>query len=73
MKKSYLIPSTARTQNQKVLGSGGGGLVRYYLLLAYANLGRCPRLVWVGPLAPKPDLIESHHTGNRHEPQIIIG
>ena len=67
-KKPYLIPPTARPQDQKVWGPSGGGMVIVYLLLVYEYLGRCPRLVWVGPLALKPDLIDSHHPGIRYEP-----
>ena len=69
-KKPYLIPPTARPQDQKVLGLSGGGMVIVYFLLAYEYLGRCPRLVWVGPLALKPDLIDCHHPGIRYEPII---
>jgi len=41
-----------------------------YFLLAYEYLGRCPRLVWVGPLALKSDHIQYHHSGIRHEPRF---
>jgi len=67
-KKPYLIPLTARTQDLLVLSPGGEGMVRNDFLLAYAYLGRCPRLVWVGPLALKPDYIQYHHPGIRNEP-----
>jgi len=68
-KKSYLILPTARPQDQMVLGPGGGKMVIDDFLLPYAYLGRCPRLVWVGPLALKPDYIQYHHLGIRYEPQ----
>ena len=32
-----------------------GGMVKLYSVLAYAVLGRCPRLVWDGPSALKPN------------------
>ncbi len=50
-------------------GSGAErwGMVIVYFLLAYEHLGRCPRLVWVGPLALKPDHIPYHHPGIRDE------
>ncbi len=67
---SYLIPPTALTKDQKVLGQGGGGMVRDCFLLAYAYLGRCPRLVCIGPLALKSDHIQYHHTGIRYESKL---
>jgi hypothetical protein len=51
--------------------SGGGGMVIDYFLLTYEYLGRCPRLVWVGPLALKPDHIQYHLSGIRYEPRIL--
>ena len=66
-KKPYVIPPTARLQDQKVLGPSGGGMVIVYFLLAYEYLERYPRLVWVGPLALKPEHIPYHHPGIRDE------
>ena len=76
-KKPYLIPPIARPQDLLVLGPSDGGMVIVYFLLAYAYLGRCPRLVWVGPLALKPDHIPSHplESGMSHKkgPEISPG
>jgi len=47
-----------------------GGMVIVYFLLAYEYLGRCPRLVWGGPLALKPDHIQYHDPGIRYEPRL---
>ena len=68
-KKPYLIPPNARPLDLLVLGPSGGRMVIIYLLLAYEYLGRCPRLVWVGPLALKPDHIQYHHLGIRYKPK----
>lgn len=38
---------------------------------AKGDLGRCPSLVWVGPLALIPDLVKCHHPGIRQEPTTL--
>ncbi len=69
-KKPYLMPLTARPQDLLVLGPSGEGMVIVYFLLAYEYLGRCQRLVWVEPLALKPDRIDCHHPEILYEPKI---
>jgi len=50
----YLIPSRLHSRT-KGPGVEAGGMVKLDFFKAYAVLGRCPRLVWDGPSALKPN------------------
>ena len=70
-KKPYLIFPHLSAPGPKGPGAERWGMVIVYFLLAYEYLGRCPRLVWVGPLALKADRIEYSHPEIRHEPSLF--